>query len=132
MFEDNTKEAMEFYHSILGGKLDLQSYGEAGMSNDPDLKTRIIHAMLVSDQVCIMASDNHPEHSSPTVMGNNVHLSLVGTDNDTLTKWFNHLAQGGNIDMPLEKQFWGDTYGMLTDKFGIHWTVNISAKTSNQ
>lgn len=128
MFEDNSKEAMEFYHSIFGGKLELQTYGEAGMSDHPNIKNRIIHAMLSSNQICIMASDNHPDHNFQTVVGNNVHLSILGNNNEELTKIFNQLSLGGKIDMPLEKQFWNDIYGMLTDKFGIHWTINISAK----
>ena len=54
-------------------------------------------------------------------------LSLQGDDSAKLTGYFNGLAAGGKVDMPLAKQFWGDTFGMLTDRFGVHWMVNISA-----
>lgn len=126
MFVDNTKEAMEFYQSILGGTLSLNSYGETGMSDDPEVSNRIIHAYLQSEGITIMASDAHPQHSPKQIVGNNVHLSLLGSDSESLNRWFNKLSEGGTIEMPLENQFWGDTYGMLTDKFGIHWTVNIA------
>jgi PhnB protein len=129
MFEANAAQAIEFYHSIFGGELIKQTYGEAGMSNDPQQQDKLIHSQLTSDEVCIMASDSHPEHSPKIIQGNNVHLSLVGANSEKLTEYFTALADGGTITMPLEKQFWGDTYGMLTDKFGIHWTVNISADT---
>lgn len=44
-----------------------------------------------------------------------------------MDKQLNRLSVGGKIDMPIAKQFWGDTFGMLTDKFGVHWMVNISS-----
>jgi PhnB protein len=67
-------------------------------------------------------------YSPPLTVGNNVHLSLIGSDEANLTRYFNRLSEGGTVDMPLEKQFWGDAFGMLTDKFGVHWMVNISAE----
>ena len=52
----------------------------------------------------------------------------MGDDDAKLTEYFNKLSEGGHVDMPLAKQFWGDTFGQLTDKFGMHWMVNITAK----
>lgn len=124
-FMGQSKEAMEFYHGILGGKLDIQTYKDAGFPHDPKDDDLVIHANLMSDGINIMASDGNEEH--PVKMGDNIYLSLVGSDENQLTDWFNKLAEGGIVDMKLEKQFWGDTYGQLTDKFGVHWTVNISS-----
>jgi PhnB protein len=55
-------------------------------------------------------------------------LSLNGSDEAKLTKIFNALAEGGKTTMPLAKQFWGDTFGMVTDKYGVDWMVNIGAQ----
>jgi PhnB protein len=126
-FDGKTAEAMKFYQSIFGGELNMQTYGEAGMEEDPELGNRVIHADLRNDKFSIMASDTHPEHSQPMSLGNNVHLSIIGSDKDRLTQYFHKLSEGGSIYMPLEKQFWGDIFGSLTDKFGINWMVNISA-----
>lgn len=126
-----TKEAMEFYHGILGGKLDIQTYKDAGFPHDPKDDNLVIHANLMTDEgINIMASDGNEEH--PVKMGDNIYLSLVGTDKETLTSWFQKLSEGGKVDMELQKQFWGDTYGQLTDKFGVHWTVNIATEESIQ
>lgn len=122
-FNGNTKEAMEFYQSVLGGKLTMQTFGESGMPISPEYKDKIIHAALENDTLSFMASDGNDEH--PVHMGDNIHMSIVGSDESKLTEFFNKLSEGGKIDMPLAKQFWGDTFGMLTDKFGIHWMVNI-------
>lgn len=118
---------MQFYHSVFGGELRIQTFAEAGMADKPELGARVMHADLKNEAVSFMASDTHPDHSLPLVVGNNVHLSIVGSDEAKLTKYFNKLAEGGTIDMPLEKQFWGDLFGMLTDQFGVHWMVNISS-----
>jgi PhnB protein len=124
-FDGNTKEAMEFYHQVLGGKLDLQTFKEApGMDVPADYQDKIVHAHLESDGMVIMASEGKP--AEPVKFGDNVSLSLVGDDHDRLTKIFEQLAEGGEITMPLEKQFWGDDFGMLKDKFGVLWMVNIN------
>lgn len=119
---------MKFYHSILGGELTVQTFGEAKMAHSPSEENLVIHSRLVSGGVTIMASDVHP--SMKMMAGNNVHLSLMGADGERLTKIYNSLAEGGKVDMPLARQFWGDTFGQLTDKHGVHWMVNISASPS--
>jgi PhnB protein len=124
-FDGQTAEAMKYYHSIFGGELKIQTYGESGMADKPEVASRVMHADINGELVSLMASDTHPEHSPPLVLGNNMTISLVGTDKDELTRCFNQLSEGGTIMMPLEKQFWGDIYGQLVDRFGIQWSVNI-------
>lgn len=126
-FNGDTAEAMKFYQSILGGELTMQTFGEANMAETPEEKDRIVHAALRNDDLSIMASDQHP--SLQVKFGDNIHLSIAGQENERLTQIFNKLAQGGKVDMPLAKQFWGDTFGMITDKFGVHWMVGITSQT---
>lgn len=127
-FNGNTAAVMNFYKSVLGGDLTMQTFGEANMAEDTKDKDLIVHAALKSGSVVIMASDALP--STPVTAGSNFRLSLQGQDAKGLTDVFNKLSQGGEVDMPLAKQFWGDTFGMmLTDKFGTHWMVNISGQT---
>ncbi len=124
-FNGNAAEAMKFYHSILGGDLTMQTFEEAKMARTPQEKNRIVHAALKNEALTLMASDGMI--NQPPKFGDNVSMSLQGSDRGKLAELFNKLASGGKIDMPLAKQFWGDTYGMLTDKFGIHWMVNITS-----
>lgn len=125
-----TKEAMEFYHSVLGGELIMQTFGESGMPTSDEDKDKIIHADLKNGTLSFMASDGNSEH--PVKMGDNIHMSIAGTDEKALKKYFDGLSKDGTIDMPLAKQFWGDLYGQLTDKFGVHWMVNIASTTPQQ
>ncbi len=122
-FNGNAKEAMEFYKSVFGGKLDISLTDDA-----PDypgkVKGQIMHAMLSGGDVRLMASDS----SKASATSAKIELSLSGDDEAKLNKIFEDLSRGGKAKMPLEKQFWGDTFGTLTDKYGIDWMVNISAK----
>ncbi len=125
-FNGNAAEAMKFYQSVLGGELTMQTFGETKMAKTSKEKDRIIHAALKSDSLSLMASDEHV--TEQVKFGDNVSMSISGQDQDRLTEIFNKLSKGGKVSMPLAKQFWGDTFGALTDKFGVHWMVNISSQ----
>jgi len=125
-FNGKAAEAMKFYQSILGGELTMQTFGEAKMAKTPQEKDLIVHALLKTDSLSLMASDTHPNQQAK--FGDNVHISLSGQDGSRLDVIFKRLVQGGKVDMPLAKQFWGDTFGMLTDKFGVHWMVNVTSQ----
>ena len=125
-FQGTCKDAMEFYKSVLGGELYLSTYGESGQSKKEEEKDLIMHSTLKNDFLTILAADGNEEHQ--VTFGNNIHLSISGDDEETLTKFFNGLSEGGKIDYPLKKEFWGDTFGMFTDKFGVHWMINIEKK----
>jgi PhnB protein len=124
-FKDNTREAMEFYRTVFGGKLDMQTFKELNASQDPSEDDRIMHSQLEADNgITIMASDT-PDRMEYTP-GNNFNMSLSGDNEAELRGYWEKLADGGTVTMPLEKAIWGDTFGMCVDKFGVQWLVNIS------
>jgi PhnB protein len=122
-FQGRAREAMEFYHKVLGGNLDLQTLNEQGVSRQAGPGDRIMHARLDADGALILASDGHPSY--PAKVGEDMGIALSGTDKDQLTKIFNDLAEGGKIKMPPAEQPWGAEVGWLTDKFGMNWMVTI-------
>ena len=126
-FNGNARQAMEFYHSVFGGELVLNTFGESNASSDPSEDDLIMHAMLVATNgMTLMASDTPKQMEYKP--GTNVSVSLSGDDEAELRPYFEKLSQGGTIAVPLEKAPWGDTFGMLNDKFGIGWLVNITGK----
>ena len=125
-FDGKTAEAMKFYQSVLGGELRMQTFEESAVPTTPEDKDKIVHADLKNDSLSFMASDGN-EEKPVKMMGDTIQLSIVGSDEALLTKYFNRLAEDGKVDLPLAKQFWGDVYGQLTDKFGVHWMVNITS-----
>jgi PhnB protein len=126
-FRDNAREAMEFYQTVFGGKLEMQTFGEYHASQDPSEGNKIMHAMLTADNgIVFMASD------TPNGMdyrpGTNMSMSLSGDNEAELTAYYEKLSAGGTIGMPLEKAPWGDLFGMFSDKFGVSWLVNIAGQ----
>lgn len=125
-FRDNTRQAMEFYHGVFGGKLDISTFGEFQATDDPAENDKVMHAMLTTDKGLVFMASDTPNGMEFTP-GTNFSMSLSGTDEAELRGFFNALADGGTITLPLDKAPWGDTFGMVTDKFGINWMIDISA-----
>lgn len=127
-FRDNAREAMEFYQSVLGGALDLVHFRDfPQMPHDPADDDRIMHAHLHTDDGIVLLAADTPtgmDYRSPA----GISLSLEGSDEATLRRQFDSLAEGGSVQMPLGAAPWGGVFGMLTDRFGIGWYVTVSAE----
>ncbi len=126
-FKDNTRESMEFYRTVFGGKLDLSTFKDYHASQDPSEDNKIMHSVLEAENgITIMASDtpNRMEYRA----GTNMSMSLSGDNEAELKAYFEKLSAGGTVTMPLEKAIWGDSFGMCTDKFGVQWLVNIAGQ----
>jgi PhnB protein len=124
-FAGDARDAMEFYKGVLGGTLTTSTYGEFGQEGTPGAD-KIMHAMLETDTgFTLMGADNPPgaEHNP----GTNITISLSGDDGDELRGYWDKLSDGGTVTVPLEKQMWGDEFGMCVDRYGIAWMVNIAA-----
>ena len=122
-FNGNARQALEFYTSVFGGNLNLSTFAEFGMAEAP-VADKIMHGQLETDAgYTLMAADTPPGMEFNGMHGFGVSLS--GDDADVLRGYFDKLADGGTITMPMQKQAWGDEFGMVTDKFGVPWLVNI-------
>jgi len=127
-FRGNAREAMEFYHSVFGGELTLNTFEELHAAQDPSENNQIMHSQLiVDDTLTLMGSDTTERW--PYNPGDNFQVSLSGgaADEAILTDYWNRLIVGANVTAPLAKATWGDSFGMCTDKFGTRWLINISA-----
>jgi PhnB protein len=122
-FTGDARQAMEFYQSVFGGTLTFNTFGEFG-EEDAAISDKIMHGLLETDGgLTLMCADTPPgmEHDP----GNNIAVSLSGDDADLRDYW-EKLSDGGTVSVPLEKQMWGDEFGMCTDEFGVDWMVNIA------
>jgi PhnB protein len=123
-FDGNARQAMEFYASVFGGILSISTFAEYGAQDSPDAD-RVMHAMLETDAgYTIMGSDIPSEMQHQPMAGFSVSLS--GDDADILRGYWDQLTAAGTVTMSLQKQVWGDEFGMCVDKFGVSWLVNIS------
>ncbi len=127
-FDGDARQALEFYKEVFGGELRLNTFGEVGHPGAEN-SDKIMHGMLTTTEgFTLMGSDMPPgmEHKP----GNNFAVSLSGEDESTLRGCWDKLSGDGSVSVPLEKQMWGDVFGMCTDRFGIPWMVNINQRES--
>ncbi|MGI5130950.1 VOC family protein [Pseudonocardia sp. CA-107938] len=123
-FRGEAREAMEFYASVFGGELTSSTFAEAGgMGVDESEQQNIMHSQLEAGPDLTLMGADVP---SSMEISPNGSISLSGDDEKTLRGWWDGLAAGGSVTVPLEKAPWGDTFGMLVDRFGVSWLVNIS------
>ena len=126
-FKDNAREAMEFYKTVFGGKLDLNTFKEFHASQDPSEDNKIMHAQLETENGLVLMGADTPTHMEYTP-GTNGSISLSGENETELRGYYEKLAAGGMVTMPIDRAPWGDIFGMCTDKFGVNWLVNISTQ----
>src|SRR4051812_45088637 len=123
-FPGNTEEAFNFYNSVFGGELSIMRF-----SDTPDadkmpagVKDKVMHASLpLGNGTFLMATDACEEMGFSLTQGNNFFICISPDSKEQADQFFNALAEGGKINMPLRDMFWGDYYGDLTDKFGTKW-----------
>jgi PhnB protein len=130
-FEGNAEEAFDFYKKVFGGEFSsavrFTDFPVEGMEVPKADENKMMHISLpIGDDAILMASDTLPAFGQKLVQGNNVYVSLHPTSKEEADRLFNALSQGGDVEMPIADQAWGDYYGAFKDKFGVQWMVNYS------
>ncbi|MDQ3017732.1 MAG: VOC family protein [Bacteroidota bacterium] len=131
-FLGNCEEAFNFYKSVFGGEFTyIGRFGDMPADSKhqmPDeAKDKIMHVSLpISKQTILMGSDTGGEWASSVQVGNNISISITTSTKDEADQLFNGLSASGNVTMPLAVTFWGDYYGMFTDRFEINWMVSFN------
>lgn len=133
-FNGNTEEVFNFYKSVFGGEFAMvMRFGDTpGCENMPETeKNGIMHIALPIGNNVIMGTDV-PKSMEQVTMGTNMSISVSVGSREEADRVYNGLSAGGKATMPMDDMFWGDYYGMLTDKFGIQWMVSFSTKHTPQ
>jgi PhnB protein len=116
---------MEFYQSVFGGELTISTFGEFQASDDLAEQAKVMHSLLSTDGGLVLMASDTPNQLDLTP-GSNLSISLSGTDEPELRRYWAMLSDGGTVAMPLGPAPWGDTFGMCSDKFGVNWLINIA------
>jgi PhnB protein len=127
-FQNQAREAMEYYQSVFGGELVVSTFAEyPGMVEDPAENNLVMHAQLETpDGFVLMAADTPRRMTYSKPAG--VSVSVSGDDEAALEGFYNKLVDGGTVVMPFDTPPWGGRFGMLTDRFGIDWMVALNAQ----
>ena len=124
-FNGQCEEAFQFYEQLLGGKIEAM-FPHAGTPAEqyvpPEWRDKIMHARLSVGGSVLMGSDAPPGHYHEASKGFSVNIGLQ--DPEEAERIFHALAENGKVNMPIEKTFWAERFGMLVDRFGIPWMIN--------
>lgn len=127
-FDGQAEAAFNFYKSVFGGEFTANMKMTEAPDGDklsPEEQNRTMHISLPIDgETILMASDIVPSAGHHLIEGNNMYISLSPDTKEEADRLFNGLSKDGEIEMPIEDQFWGDYFGSFIDKFGIRWMVN--------
>ncbi len=125
-FAGNAREAMEFYRSVFGGDLDVSTFRDFQMPGIEESEAdKIMHSQLTSTAGFTLMGSDVPASMGTLPETSNITVSISGKEADEIRGYWDRLAAGGQVTMPLEQAPWGDSFGQLTDKFGVNWMVNI-------
>lgn len=127
LFDGDCAEALEFYAAVFGGEVSVQRFADSPVNVPADKQNHVMHGEMRAGDLTLMATDGMGEE--PRIDNSNtVSLSVAPSTVDEGGAIFDQLAAGGMVLMKYEKQFWGDTFGMVADRYGIRWMVNAQAQ----
>lgn len=128
IFDGTAREALEAYHAVFGGDLDLTTYLEGGLSRGSDDESLIMHGHLTTPAgLVLMAADSPAGEPAPS--GSAISISVSGDDETELRGYFDGLLGSGTVEMPLERAPWGELFGQGVDRFGVTWMVSVTEPT---
>lgn len=131
-FKDQSRAAIQFYEGVFHTTCnDLMTFGQMPQDDNfqvPDtIKNLVLNASLVINDTRVLFSDAPEEMGIALTMGNNVSLVIQTASTEETQTLFAKLSEDGTVTMPLAPTFWSPLYGMLEDKFGVHWQINLTA-----
>ena len=124
-FDGDARAAVEFYGTVFGVAPDISTYDSFGPVDDPAQAKKVMHAQLpIEGAGTLMASDVPPG----TTLTDHASVALFGgpDDRERLRAWFAALSDGAQEVMAMETAPWGDEFGMLTDRFGVTFVLDIA------
>ncbi|WP_057940365.1 VOC family protein [Algoriphagus resistens] len=134
-FEGNCENAFNFYRSVFGG--EFAHVGRfSDMLDDPnypvadEVRNQIMHISLPISKECVLMGSDTGGHGGPLTFGNNFSISISTDSKEKADTFFEKLSADGKVTMPMDNTFWGDYFGMLTDKFGINWMIGFNEAAS--
>lgn len=132
-FPNQCEQAFNFYRAVFGGEFeggihrmgDIPPGGECPPMAEAD-KNLVMHVSLpiFGGAHVLMGSDAPPSMGFSCKAGNNVYINLQPDTRAETERLFQALAEGGQVEQPLQDMFWGAYFGSLRDQFGIQWMFN--------
>jgi PhnB protein len=127
-FEGRCEEAVEFYKRAVGAQVEMMmrfkdSPEPPEKPLPPGAGNKVMHCAFRIGETTVMASDGYCLGKAEF---KGFGLSLTVGDDAAAERCFGALADGGTVTMPLARTFWSSRFGMLLDKFGVCWMINVA------
>ncbi|MFC2952162.1 VOC family protein [Marinicaulis aureus] len=133
-FDGDCEEAFDYYKSVFGGEFAVKQRFSDGppemVGVAEDEKNRIMHVSLPLGDNVLMGSDRAQGHAGSLVKGNNFSISFTPSSRAEADAAFDKLKDGGKESMPMQETFWGSYFGMVTDRYGVQWMINMDANVA--
>ncbi|NBF00463.1 VOC family protein [Nonomuraea sp. KC401] len=126
-FRGDARAALEFYRSVFGGGLAVVTYRDAGNVQDAADADRVMWGQVLADDGFHVMAYDVPSHLPYDQGENSFFLSLRGETTQEITAYWERLSEGADVVRPLEPAQWSALYGMLKDRFGVVWVVDVAA-----
>jgi PhnB protein len=139
-FRGTARAALDFYQSVFGGRVIAATYADFGMPQDAPGADKIVFGQLESDSGFRVMAYDVPRQDDPnpavaagsttrsngtTITDRTFFLSVRGDTLDEVTSYWNGLSDGADVVEPLAASAWSPGFGMLTDRFGVTWVIDI-------
>lgn len=128
-FNDNCEEAFNFYRSVFGGEfLGIMRFKDVPAEHQmaESEGEKVMHIALPIGQGTVLMGSDIPAGMRSVSIGDNVSIAITTESEAEADRLFHGLSAGGQVTMPMAKVFWGDYFGMCTDKFGVQWMVSYA------
>lgn len=126
-FNGSCREAVEFYARVFDAEAKFLTFGESGENPawpmPEEAKKRIMHAEICVEGRTLLFSDTFP--GMPYEQGNNITIVAAPKDEETARRVFDRLKEGGHVEIELSRTEWSSCYGLLTDRYGVGWQINV-------
>jgi len=125
--DGKAREGMEFYKDIFGGKLEVMTVADSPMAKDmpKEKHGNVMHSVLTKGDMTLIGMDMMRDKAK---IGDHVGIAVDCDSQKEIEDIFGKLSKGGDVFMPLEEQFWGGVFGVVTDKYGVEWMLNFQKK----
>jgi PhnB protein len=125
VFNGNAEEVLAHYRDALGGEVEITRFAQTPVAQrvSADWADKIVYGTLRSPAGIVNVMDAPPGRGGEP--GENFILGIQTESTAQLDEIFSKLSAGGSVTMPPDATFWSPRFGMLTDKFGIKWMINL-------
>jgi PhnB protein len=124
-FRGDARAALEFYQSVFGGDLATVTYKDAGSVQDPAEADQVMWGQVLADNGFHVMAYDVPSRMPWNQGENSFFLSLRGETTQEVTAYWEKLAEDATVVQPLGPAQWAPLYGMLKDRFGVVWVVDV-------